>query len=110
MEDRISFRSVRSAFLRSGYEVRLLSPPSMRRMDGYRSRTDGAKVLGLVLPDRGEIAVSSGQDRESQIDTLVHEMVHVYDDSMPEGLVEETGRRISASLTPASRKFLEMFL
>ena len=105
-----SFRSVRSAFLRSGYEVRVLAPPEIRRLDGYRSRTHGGTVLGLVVPDRNLIAVSSSQSLAERTETLIHEMVHVFDDSMDEAAVERAGNSLFLCLTKKQRTFLELFL
>lgn len=79
-------------------------------MDGWRSRAVPGTVLGLLLPDQCLIMVNREQSRQSMRETLLHEMVHLFDENLSEEEVEREALALSRHLTPSQLTFLDAFL
>lgn len=107
----ITFNQLKRAFLDSGYEVRRIPRFQLERLaldlplHGKRHVDTG--IMGLIMPDEGVIGISSDLDPYNAGVTLLHEIVHLYNEDLPEDVVEEITISLEDNLTEEQLGFLE---
>lgn len=104
MKNSIEFADIKTEFLQSGYSVRRVSPRTIGRMIGTSS------AIGVTLHDENLIMISNKLKKNIMITTLLHEMIHVFDDTAAEGDVEKLTLILSPKLTSDDRYFLSLLL
>ncbi len=109
-----TFHQLKKRFLDSGYEVRLIAPRELERLalDAplEAKRHMSGDVLGLIMPDAYVIGLARNQNTDERAETLVHELIHLYDESMEEETVEALTEEVVASLSDNDYRFLQLLV
>lgn len=87
-----TFAQLKKMFLQSGYEIRFFS---RRRLEELAldapyevKRHKHSNILGLIIPDEGIIALANDLDIDEKATTLLHELIHLYNEEIDEAEVE----------------------
>lgn len=109
-----TFHQLKKRFLDSGYEVRLIAPRELERLalDAplEAKRHMSGDVLGLIMPDAYVIGLARNQNADERAETLVHELIHLYDEGMEEETVEALTEEVVASLSDNDYRFLQLLV
>lgn len=106
-----TFNQLKKNFLDSGYEIRFFTGRKLEQLaldaPSEVKRHVHADIMGLIMPDENAIALASELTTDEKATTLLHEMIHLYNEELPEDEVENYTLELEASLTPAQFGFLQ---
>lgn len=106
-----TFGALKKAFLDSGYEIHFFPARSLERMalDAPQEvkRHLNTNIMGLIMPDEGVIGLAKELSVDERAETLLHELIHLYDESLEEEEVEQLTLDMVDALTPAQFGFLQ---
>ena len=109
-----TFAQLKKSFIDSGYEI--LFFPS-RRLEQLAldapaevKRHIDSDVMGLIMPDENAIGIASELSTDERAETLLHEMIHLWNADIDEEEVEETTLELVDALTPAQFGFLQFLV
>jgi hypothetical protein len=110
----LSFAKLKRTFLSSGFEIRRFDRAELESLaldaPFDAKRHTNSAIMGLIMPDEGIIGIAQELATEDRIETLVHELIHLYDETMPEDDVEAATLEIMEELTPAQHGFLQFLV
>lgn len=115
MSDHIpSFAQLKKAFLDSGYEVRPFPRHKLEQLAldaPYEvKRHKHSNIMGLIMPDDNIIGLALDLTVDDKAETLLHELIHLYDPEIEEDVVEEATMDLVNSMTPAQFGFLQFLV
>lgn len=114
MENDITFNQLKKTFLDSGFEVRFFPRRQLEGMaldaPSYVKRHLDTNIMGLIVPDEGIIAIASDLTQDEKAVTLLHELIHLYNEEIDEEEVEEMTLDLEQSLTPNQFGFLQFLV
>lgn len=110
-----TFPALKRTLLHSGFRVVLrqgktLSRLSQESASRLRARQYEQQTLGLILPEEGEIAINQEIPLPERVQTLLHELVHLYDDRLSERATERHAQRIYRTLNEEQLGWLEFMV
>lgn len=107
----VTFCKLKKSFIDSGYEVIIIPREKLENLSKRSSiqRSIGS-IMGLILPDEYLIAIAEELGIKERAITLLHEMIHLYDEAMPEELVEETTLAIEKKINNEQLGLLEFLV
>lgn len=103
-----TFSQLKKALIRSGYEIEVIPRQSLEKL--ATNSTKQRSIMGLIMPDEYTIGISSELPIKERAVTLLHEMIHLYDESLPEAEVEKFTLEMERKLTPSQFGLLEFFV
>lgn len=109
-----SFAQLKKAFLNSGFEIRHIPRQTLEGMaldaPAEVKRHLNSNIMGLIMPDENTIGIAAELDIDEQATTLLHEMIHLYDEEIPEEEVENMTLELENSLTSDQFYFLKLLV
>jgi len=109
-----NFAQLKKAFLDSGYEIRLFPRHQLERLSLDApmevKRHANSNIMGLIMPDENVIGLSNDLSADEKAVTLLHEIIHLYDENLDEEEVENLTLELEDSLTPNQFGFLQFLV
>lgn len=109
-----SFNQLKKTFLDSGFEIRNFSRHRLEELSldaPYQiKRHQKSNIMGLIMPDELIIGLASDLSEDEKATTLIHELIHLYDENLSEDEVENYTFEVENSLTPAQSGFLQFLV
>jgi hypothetical protein len=109
-----TFGQLKRAFLESGFEIRRFPRQELEGLaldaPEHSKRHADSNIMGLIMPDEGVIGITAELSADDQVETLVHELIHLYDEELPEDSVEDMTEEVMLTLTPAQHGFLRFLV
>lgn len=109
-----TFSQLKKSFLDSGYEIRFFPSRKLEQLalDAPMEvkRHLDSNIMGLIMPDENTIGLATELNLEEKVSTLIHELIHLTDDSIDEEEVEAYTLEMEAALSPAQFGFLEFLV
>jgi len=109
-----TFSQLKRTFIESGYEIRLIPT---RKLEGMAldapaevKRHLDSNIMGLIMPDEDAIGIASELSVDERATTLLHELIHLYDEEMAEEEVEELTLEMEASMNGNQFGFLQFLV
>ena len=109
-----SFGSLKKTFLESGFEIRRIPRADL---EGFAldapadvKRHLDSNIMGLIMPDENIIGIAAELDTDAAATTLLHELIHLYNETLDEDLVENATLELEQQLTPAQFGFLQFLV
>jgi len=111
MSKPLTFITLKKAFLDSGYEIRFFPAHELESLAldapyGEKRHMD-TNIMGLIMPDEMVIGLAKELSTDDRAETLLHELIHLYDEELTEDEVEEMTLDLANNLTPAQFGFLQ---
>jgi len=69
-----------------------------------------ARMKGQIKPDKNEIYINKNLPVNERIQTFLHEVIHLYDESLSEDETEEATLQLFAKLSDAELGYIEFLL
>jgi len=109
-----TFGQLKKTFLDSGYEIRLFPQHQLEQLaldaPAEVKRHLQSNIMGLIMPDEAVIGLAQVLPGDEKAVTLLHELIHLYDEEMDEEDVENAILELEQSLTPAQFGFLQFLV
>jgi len=112
--DTPTFAQLKKAFVDSGYEIRLLP---RRQLEGMAldapaevKRHLDTNIMGLIMPDDNAIGIANELTVDERATTLLHELIHLWDEEMDEEDVESITLDMEETLNPNQFGFLQFLV
>jgi hypothetical protein len=109
-----TFAQLKKTFLDSGYEIRFFPRRELERLalDAPLEvkRHADSDIMGLVMPDENVIGLAADLSIDERATTLLHEIIHMYDEGMDEEAVEDLTLELEDSLNPNQFGFLQFLV
>ena len=109
-----TFPQLKKAFLDSGYEIRLFPRHELESLalDAPKEvkRHLNSNIMGLIMPDENLIGITQDLSVDERAATLLHELIHLYEESLSEEDVENLTVELEESLTPGQFGFLQFLV
>ncbi len=109
-----SFNQLKKTLLDSGYEIRVFPQHTVERLaldaPAEVKRHLDSNIKGLTMPDENMIVLAEEQSVEERAVTLLHEMIHLFDDQIDEEVVEEMTLDMEQALNPNQIGFLQFLV
>ena len=110
-EHPVSFTQLKKAFVDSGYEIRFFARHDLERL-ALDSPADvkrhlDSDIMGLIMPDENIIGLANDLTEEERVATLLHELIHLVREDLPEDEVEHLTLELENSLTPSQFGFFQ---
>lgn len=109
-----TFSQLKKTFLDSGYEIRSLPQRELESLaldaPSKVKRHFDSDIYGIILPDQDAIGIAREISVEEKAITLLHELIHLFDEEMPEDQVEEMTEELENNLTPDQFGFLQFLV
>ncbi len=106
-----TFAQLKRTFLDSGYEIRRIPRQTLEGMaldaPAEVKRHLDTNIMGLILPDENIIAIAADLEPDDAAVTLLHEMIHLYDEEVDETDVENWTLELEQNLSPSQFGFLQ---
>jgi hypothetical protein len=109
-----TFPQLKRVFLSSGFEVRRMP---RKRLESYAldapiepKRHMDSNIMGLLISDLQTIGIATDLTHSDAEETLLHELIHLYNEDMSEEAVESHTLTLAASLSPRDRGFLRFLI
>lgn len=106
-----TFAQLKKAFLDSGFEIRFLPRQQLERLSLDApfevKRHVHSSIMGLIMPDENVIGLATELSKEERVATLLHELIHLYDEDMDEEDVENLTLEMENTLNPNQYGFLQ---
>ena len=112
--ERPNFAQLKKAFLDSGYEIRLFPRRKLEELAldaPYEvKRHNRSNIMGLIIPDEGIIGLANDLTTDEKATTLLHELIHLYNDGIDEETVEEYTLDLEQEISPSQFGFLQFLV
>lgn len=109
-----TFSQLKKAFLDSGFEIRRFPRHTLEGMaldaPAEVKRHLDSNIMGLIMPDEGVIGIASELKTDEAAITLLHELIHLFNEEMGEEDVEELTLDFEQNLTPDQFGFLKFLV
>ena len=109
-----TFAQLKRTFIESGFEIRRIPRQTLEGMaldaPAEVKRHLNTNIMGLILPDENMIAIARELESDEAAVTLLHEMIHLYDESLAEDDVENVTLELEESLNPEQFGFLQFLV
>lgn len=109
-----TFAQLKKAFLDSGFEIRLLPARDLERfaLDAplEAKRHANSDIMGLIMPDENSIGIAKELPVDERATTLLHELIHLYNEDMAEEEVEELTLDLEQQITDEQFGFLQFLV
>ena len=92
----ISLAKLLNTFEDSGFTINLVS--------------GSARMKGQIKPDHNEIYINKNLSGDERIQTFLHEVIHLYDDSLNEEQTETAALALFATLSEAELGYIEFLV
>ena len=109
-----TFAQLKKTFLDSGYEIRLIP---RRQLEGMAldapaevKRHLDTNIMGLIIPDENAIGIASDLVVDEKATTLLHELIHLWDDLIAEEDVEAMTVDLEDTMTRGQFGFLQFLV
>ena len=109
-----TFAQLKKTFLDSGYEIRIFQRHELERLAldapiGVKRHTE-SDIMGLIMPDEYAIGIAKDLSVDERAATLLHEIIHLYDENLPEEKVEDLTLTMEEELSPSQFGFLQFLV
>lgn len=109
-----TFAQLKKTFIDSGYEIRTLPRHELERLAldapmEVKRHTD-SDIMGLIMPDENAIAIAKDLSVDERATTLLHEIIHLYDENLDEVDVEDLTLEMEDTLSPSQFGFLQFLV
>lgn len=109
-----SFSQLKRSFMDSGFEIRRIPRHTLEGMaldaPAEVKRHLDSNIMGLIMPDEGVIGIAAELDTEAAATTLLHELIHLHNESMDEDDVENATLELERSITREQFGFLQFLV
>ncbi len=109
-----SFPQLKKIFLDSGYEIRFFPARKLEQLSldapAEVKRHLHSDIMGLIMPDENMIGIASELTTDERATTLLHELIHLLDEAIPEDEVEEMTLDLESNLSPSQFGFLQFLV
>lgn len=109
-----TFNQIKKTFLDSGYEIRFLPSHELESLaldaPFEVKRHKSSNIMGLIMPDENIIGLAQELSTEERAATLLHEIIHLYDESMEEEDVEAFTLELEQTITPSQYGFIQFLV
>ncbi len=109
-----TFNQLKKAFLDSGYEIRNFKRNSLEGMSldskHQVKRHVDSNIMGLIMPDENVIGLSSDLTIPEKVETLLHELIHLFNPDMEEEDVEDLTLEMADTLDQRDYGFLQFLV
>lgn len=109
-----TFSQLKKTLLDSGFEIRIFPQHTVERLaldaPAEVKRHLDSNIKGLTMPDENIIALAEEQSISERGTTLLHEMIHLFDENIDEEEVEEMTLDLEQQLTPDQIGFLQFLV
>lgn len=109
-----TFGQLKKAFLDSGFEIRLLPARDLERLaldaPFEVKRHLDSNIMGLIMPDDNSIGIARELSVDERATTLLHELIHLYAETMDEDEVENLTLEMENSLSGDQFGFLQFLV
>lgn len=106
-----TFAQLKKVFLDSGFEIRLFARRKLEELAldaPYEvKRHKHSDIMGLIMPDEAIIGIAKDMPVEDRAITLLHELIHLYDEEMDETEVESLTQELEQSIDGSQFGFLQ---
>jgi hypothetical protein len=109
-----TFAQLKRAFLESGYEIRRIPRQTLEGMaldaPSEVKRHLNTNIMGLIVPDENIIAIARELDNDEAATTLLHEMIHLWNEDLDEDLVENMTLELEQTIPANQFGFLQFLV
>jgi len=109
-----TFAQLKRAFLNSGYEIRLMPRRELEELSLDApfevKRHLNSNIMGLIMPDENTIGLAEELSVDERATTLLHEIIHLFNEDMAEDDVEDLTLDMEQSLTGEQYGFLQFLV
>ena len=109
-----SFPQLKKIFLDSGYEIHFYPARKLEQLaldaPAEVKRHTHSDIMGLIMPDDNLIGIAAELSLDERATTLLHELIHLYNEDIDEELVEELTLEMEGTLTPSQYGFLQFLV
>ena len=109
-----TFPQLKKEFLDSGYEIHFFPARRLEQLaldaPAEVKRHTHSDIMGLIMPDENLIGIAAELSIDEKATTLLHELIHLYNEEIDEEEVEELTLEMEGSLTPAQFGFLQFLV
>jgi hypothetical protein len=109
-----SFGQLKKAFLDSGYEIRFFPARELEHLalDAPLEvkRHLNSNIMGLIMPDEQTIGIAAELSTDERAATLLHELIHLFNEDMEESEVENLTLDLEESLSKDEFGFLQFLV
>lgn len=109
-----TFAQLKKSLLDSGYEIRRIPRRALEGMaldaPAEVKRHLDTNIMGLILPDENIIGIAADLESDAAATTLLHEMIHLYNESMSEDDVEFATLELQREISPSQFGFLQFLV
>jgi hypothetical protein len=114
VNDLPTFAQLKKTFLQSGYEIRQFPQRELEQLaldaPTEVKRHLDSDIYGLIMPDENVIGLAEELTPDEKAITLLHEMIHLFDEEMDENDVENNTLELEQALTPEQFGFLRFLV
>jgi hypothetical protein len=109
-----TFPQLKKSFLDSGYEIRRISRKQLELLalgnpQAVKSHQN-SNIMGVIAHDTNLIAIAADLTEQEAAETLLHELVHLWDESLAEDEVIALSEQAVGALTPGQYGFLQFLV
>ena len=109
-----TFAQLKKTFLDSGYEIRFYDRNELESLaldaPADVKRHMNSNIMGLIMPDDNVIGLAEELSPDERAVTLMHELIHLFDETMNEEDVEELTLELEQNISPAQFGFLRFLV
>ena len=109
-----TFGQLKKSFLDSGYEIHFFPARQLERLalDAPLEvkRHLNTNIMGLIMPDEAVIGIAEELPTDERAATLLHELIHLFNEDMDEHEVENLTLELEQSLSKDEFGFLQFLV
>lgn len=109
-----TFNQLKKSFMDSGYEIRRIPRHTLEGLaldaPSDVKRHMNSNIMGLIMPDEGVIGIAAELESDEAATTLLHELIHLHNESMEEDDVENATLELERSVTKEQFGFLQFLV
>lgn len=109
-----TFAQLKKNFLDSGFEIRYFPRNTLERMSldaPYEvKRHHHSNIMGLIMPDEYMIGLANDLTKEEKVTTLLHELIHLFNEEIEEDEVEAMTLEMEQKLDGGQYGFLQFLV
>lgn len=109
-----TFSQLKRTFLESGFEIRFFPRRELERLAldaplEVKRHLD-TNIMGLIMPDENIIGIAAELAPDDRTATLLHELIHLYNEDLAEDEVESLTLELERTLTDEQLGFLQFLV
>jgi hypothetical protein len=109
-----TFAQLKRTLIDSGYEIRRIPRRTLEGMaldaPAEVKRHLDTNIMGLIVPDENIIGIARELEGDEAAVTLLHEMIHLYDEDLGEEEVENATLELEQTISPDQFGFLQFLV